>query len=47
MMYDFSSFFFTFVVKVGVVCFALGFLVAWGAPVAWDWLKPIIHGWTA
>ena len=29
-----------------IAAFLLGGLVMWGIPKLWDWLKPLIHGWT-
>lgn len=30
-----------------IAAFIAGVLVAIGLPIFWDWIKPIIHGWTA
>jgi hypothetical protein len=34
-------------IVVFIIGFILGIFSALGIPVIWDWLKPLIHGWTA
>ena len=39
--YDFNiTGFITFIVSVGVM---IGLLLSWIVPLAWGWIKPIIH----
>lgn len=34
-------------VIVAAFFIGLGVLLSWLVPLAWHWLKPILHGWTA
>jgi hypothetical protein len=38
--------FFNFLAWVFVLAFVLGALTMWGLPLAWDWLRPLIHAAT-
>ncbi len=35
------------IVVFGILCAIGGAATIWIIPVVWDWLRPIIHAWTA
>lgn len=39
--------FFGFLIVFAIFFITIGFGVGWGLPWVWDWLKPLIHAWTA